>query len=157
MRVKTWVLAVVAVAVFCGGIALADALGFWKTTNEKVPARISSGDYAGQANPADIRGSYTFTDISKNFGVPLDRLGTAFGIENPAQFKCKDLESLYGETEDVEIGTESVRYFVALYLGMEVDDANAAELPRTAAEVLMADVPLTDAQLGQLATHTVDP
>jgi hypothetical protein len=157
MRVKTWVLAVVAVAIFFGGIVLASALGFWKTTNEKVPASISSGEYAGQADPLDIRGSYTFSDISKNFGVPLDRLGTAFGVENPAQFKCKDLESLYGDAEGVEIGTESVRYFVALYLGMEVDDTDAAELPRAAADVLTTDVPLTGAQTEQLAAHTVDP
>ncbi len=157
MRVKTWVLAVVSVAVFFGGIALASGLGYWKTTTEKVPVAISSGEYAGQADPMDIRGSYTFADIAKSFDLPIDQLGAAFGVENPDSFKCKDLESLYGDLEGIEIGTASVRYFVALYVGIPVDDAQTAELPRSAADVLLGLGTLDDAQAEQLAQHTVDP
>lgn len=150
-------LGAVSLAVLFGGIALASALGYWKTTNAKVPASIPRGEFAGQADPMDIRGSYTFADISKNFDIPLDRLGAAFGVESPANFKCKDLESLYGDTEGAEIGTASVRYFVSLYVGIPVDDADAADLPRSAADVLTGLGTLTEAQTEQLSAHTIDP
>lgn len=156
MRVRAWVLALISVAIIFGGIALASTLGYWNTTNDKIPALISVGEYAGQANPMDIRGSYSFVDIGKNFGIPLDSLREAFGVENVEDFKCKDLETLYGNFEGIEIGTESVRYFVSLYVGIPVDDADAADLPSSAADVLIGLGTLTNSQLEQLSTHTFD-
>ena len=157
MRVKVWVLAAVAVVVFFGGIALSSALGYWKTTSEKIPAVIQDGENAGQADPMDIRGSYTFQNISDNFGIPIEDLARAFGVtEDPAGFKCKDLESLYGDLSNVEIGTASVRYFVALYKGITTQDSEAADLPAEAAAVLREKASLSDIQLEQLAQHTVE-
>lgn len=157
MRIKAWVMAAVAVVVFFGGIALSSALGYWKTTSEKIPAVIQEGENAGQADPMDIRGSYTFQNISDNFTIPIEDLAQAFGVTmNPAGFKCKDLESLYGDLADVEIGTESVRYFVALYKGIPVQDSDAADLPATAAAVLREKATISDIQLEQLAQNTVE-
>ena len=157
MRIKAWVMVAIAVVVFFGGIALSSALGYWKTTSEKIPAVIQEGENAGQADPMDIRGSYTFQNISDNFGIPIEDLARAFGVTtNPAVFKCKDLEGLYGDLTDVEIGTESVRYFVALYNGIPVQDSDAADLPASAAEVLRQKATLSDIQLEQLAQNTVE-
>jgi len=41
-------------------------------------------------------------------------------IEDPAGFKAKNIEELYGElvAEDKEIGTDAVRLFAALYTGL---------------------------------------
>lgn len=159
MKVKTWMLAVLTLAILLGGVALSSALGYWKTTNDKTPAVIKTGDFAGQADPRDIRGSYRFADIAKSFGIPLEDLGEAFALKDPAgyaDFKCKDLESLYGELEGVAVGTESVRYFVALYLGIPVLDQEASYLPRQAIDILAEKANLTKEQLGELEQYAVD-
>ena len=157
MRVKAWVMAAISVFIFFGGIALSSALGYWKTTSEKVPAVIQEGENAGLADPMDIRGSYTFQNISDSFGVPVEDLASAFGVTtDPAGFKCKDLETMYGDLADGEIGTGSVRYFVALYKGIPVQDSDAADLPASAAAVLREKATLTDEQIEQLAQHTLE-
>jgi len=157
MRVKAWAMAAISVAIFFGGIVLSSTLGYWKTTSTKIPAVIQEGVNAGQADPMDIRGSYTFQNISDNFGIPIVDLAKAFGVTtNPVVFKCKDLEVLYGDLTDVEIGTESVRYFVALYKGIPVQDSDAADLPASAAEVLREKATLSDIQLEQLAQKTIE-
>jgi hypothetical protein len=155
MRVRGWVLAAVSIVLFFGGIALSSALGYWKTTSDKVPAVIAQGAYAGQADPMDIRGSYRFDDIAKNFSVPLEALARAFGVDNPSGFQVKELEKMNENQAGAEIGTASVRYFVALYVGIPVDAVDAADLPESAAQVLREKGGLTEAALTQLAEHTV--
>ena len=61
-------LAVILFVVMFGGIAFSSAMGWWATESTKVPVTFTEGEFAGQANPADIRGSYTFGDIAKSFG-----------------------------------------------------------------------------------------
>ena len=157
MRIKAWAMAAVAVVVLFGGISVSSWLGYWKTTSEKIPAVLQDGENAGEADPMDIRGSYTFQDISAGFGIPIDDLAQAFGVTtDAASFKCKDLESQYGNLTDVEIGTASVRYFVALYNGIPVEDSEAADLPADAAALLREKRALSQAQLEQLALHTVE-
>ena len=55
-------------------------MGWWQTESTKEAAVFTSGEFAGQANPADIRGSYTFGDVEKNFGIPAALLAQAFGV-----------------------------------------------------------------------------
>ena len=94
-RVKTKHLAIVVPLVFAAGIGLTMAFNLWKTETTKEPVTYTSGEFAGQANPADIRGSYTFADIAKAFPVPLEDLARAFGItENAAAFQVKSLRGL---------------------------------------------------------------
>ncbi|MGB8983706.1 MAG: hypothetical protein WCC12_17690, partial [Anaerolineales bacterium] len=59
-------LAFILFIIMFGGIAVSSALGWWQTESTKVPAAYTEGEFAGQANPADIRGSYTFGDISNS-------------------------------------------------------------------------------------------
>ena len=130
-------LAIIVIMVLFGGILFTTAMGWWQTESSKLAATFSEGEFAGQANPADIRGSYTFGDVEKNFDVPVEVLAHAFGIqtENPSAFQVKELETLYASS-DVEIGTTSVRLFVAFYTGLPFDLATDIYLPAPAVEIL---------------------
>lgn len=121
-RIGSTGMAAVVVAAFGIGIGASMATGSWVTESEKVPITFSEGEYAGQYNPADIRGSYSFGDIEDSFGVPIDVLARAFGFgdsPDPGSLAAKSLEETYGETTDGgEIGTDSLRLFVSLYSGL---------------------------------------
>jgi hypothetical protein len=148
---------IILVTIF-GGIAFASAMGWWATESSKVPAAFAEGEFAGQANPADIRGSYTFGDISNSFDVAPAVLAQAFGVQtdDPAAFAVKDLESLYAD-RGFEIGTTSVRLFVAYYVGLPFDTTGQEiYLPRYATEILVAKNDLTPEQLAYFEKHTVD-
>ena len=151
-------LAVILLIVMFGGISFSDALGWWQTESSKEPATFTEGEFAGQANPADIRGSYTFNDIANSFHVPPEILAQAFQVttENSSSFAVKELESLY-LASNVEIGTSSVRLFVAYYVNLPFDTTGQdIFLPRPAAELLLETERLTDHQLAYIQTHAVD-
>ena len=65
------------------------ALNFWNTEEgggSQAPATFTSGEFYGEYNPADIRGSYSFGHISELWEIPPTELGTVFAlgaIENP--------------------------------------------------------------------------
>src|SRR5512139_547475 len=135
-----------------GGIAFASAMGWWATESSKVPVAFTEGEFAGQANPADIRGSYTFGDVSKSFDVTPDVLAQAFGVQtdDPAAFAVKDLEAIYSNSE-FEIGTSSIRLFVAYYVGLPFDTTGQAiYLPQSATDILLAQNNLTSEQITYL-------
>jgi hypothetical protein len=138
-----------------GGIFFSTAMGWWQTESTKQAALITSGEFAGQANPADIRGSYTFGDVEKNFQIPASVLATAFGVQvtDPATFNVKGLETMYAGSAQ-EIGTGSVRLFVAFYKGMPFDLSTATYLPESAAALLRARNLKTE-QADYLAKHTI--
>jgi hypothetical protein len=151
-------LAIVLFIVMFGGIAVSAALGWWQTESTKVPAVFTAGEYAGQANPADIRGSYTFGDISNSFAVEPDILARAFQVrsEDPASFAVKDLEALYLDS-GYEIGTSSIRMFVAFYAGLPFDTTGQEiYLPQPAADILLDRQTLTPDQVGYVQAHSVD-
>jgi hypothetical protein len=148
-------LATIVVVILFGGIFFSSAMGWWQTESTKEAAKITSGEFAGQANPADIRGSYTFGDVEKNFAVPAAVLAEAFGIKdnNPAAFAVKGLEGMYVASAQ-EIGTASVRMFVAFYKGMPYDLSTDTYLPESAATILRTRT-LSSEQAAYLAKHTV--
>jgi hypothetical protein len=147
----------IVLVVFIIGIGGTIFLGLWQTTSSKVPATYAEGEFAGEYNPADIRGSYSFGDIEEAFAVPVAALAEAFAVEdtdNPAEFLCKSLEDLYGATENGEVGTDSVRWFVALYAGVPYSPEEDTLLPSSAISVLQDR--LTEEQLDTVRTMTVD-
>jgi hypothetical protein len=148
-------LAALVVVILFGGIFFSSAMGWWQTESTKEAAKITSGEFAGQANPADIRGSYTFGDVEKNFGVPPAVLAEAFSVKdsNLAAFTVKSLEGMYTGSAQ-EIGTSSVRLFVALYKGMPYDLSTDIYLPESAATILRTRN-LSSEQTAYLAKHTV--
>ena len=137
MKLSSKVLAVVVVVIMFGGIFGSSALGWWQTESTKQAAAYTSGEFAGQANPADIRGSYTFGDVEKNFKIPAALVAQAFGVttSDPAAFGVKELEGLYADSPQ-EIGTASVRLFVAFYLGLPIDLSAGTYVPEAAAAIL---------------------
>lgn len=147
-------LAILVVLILFGGIFLSSSLGAWNTVSTKEAAKFSTGEFAGQANPADIRGSYTFGDVEKNFGIPTDVLAKAFGIQtnDAATFQVKELETIFAESP-VAIGTSSVRLFVAFYKGLPIDLSTDIYLPGSAV-ALLKEKPLTPQQISYLETHT---
>lgn len=155
MKIKSGHLAILIVILIFGSVGITSALDLWKTKNDKSPAEYTQGEFAGQADPADIRGSYSFADISKSFGIPIEDLGKAFGVKDPsdyAAFKCKDLESIYADlkAQGKEVGTPSVRYFVALYKDLPITLAEEPYLPQTAIEILKEKASLTPEEIRKL-------
>jgi len=137
MNLTSKPLAAIIFVVLFGGIAFTTAMGWWETESTKEVATFTEGEFAGQANPADIRGSYTFGDVEKNFGIAPAILAQAFKIEtdDPAAFAVKSLEEIYAESE-FEIGTASVRLFVAFYNGLPIDLSTDMYLTEEAAGLL---------------------
>lgn len=158
MILKSKTLAVLLVTFLFGGILISSAFGWWQTESTKQPATFSEGEFAGQANPADIRGSYSFGDISAAFSVSPAVLAQAFGISeaDPAAFPVKNLETIYADSPQ-EIGTGSVRLFVAFYTGLPFDltSAETTYLPQSAAQILRELGTLTPERLAFLENHTL--
>ncbi len=145
------------IVIVLGGALLANALGLFAVESEKEAALIKTGDFAGLADPNDIRGSYSFADIETNFGVSPELLAKAFAIEGtPAElaaYQCKGLEEKYIDAPE-EIGTSSVRLFVAFLLGMPVELGSF--LPESAVEVLFENAAsLTPEREQYLKEHTI--
>ena len=148
----------IVLVVFVVGIGGTMLLNLWQTTSSKVPATYTSGEFAGEYNPADIRGSYSFGDIEEVFAVPVAALAEAFAVtdaENPAAFLCKSLEDMYGATEDGEVGTDSVRWFVALYTGLPYTPEEDTLLPSTSIAVLRERVSETELEIVRSKTVTL--
>lgn len=160
LRLKAQGLAVAVIVFIFGGILAGGALGYWKTTASKVPAQFTSGEYVGQYDPADIKGSYSFKNISDSFGIPVEILSEAFGLdekEDAGAFQCKTLETRYEALKDkgYEIGTDSVRVFVALYKGLPVELAGTF-IPKEAYGILERDANLTSEQEEYFSSHIVE-
>lgn len=157
MRLTSKPLAVIILIVMFGGILFSSAMGWWQTESTKQAATFNEGEFAGLPNPADIRGSYTFGDVESNFGVPAETIAKAFGAPpeiDPSAYKAKDLETLYADQE-FEIGTASVRLFVALYTGLPYDLAEEVYLPKRAVEMLKSQATLTNEQIAYLDAHAI--
>ena len=160
MKLKSWTVALIVFVILFGGIGLSMAFNLWRTTSSKIPASFSAGEHAGEYNPGDIRGSYTLGDIEKAFQVPVDVLGKAFGVgysENLEAFQVKGLEELYaGAAGDREIGTDSVRLFVALYKGLPYTPEETTALPHPAVSRLRELGTLSEEQVVFLDGIKVD-
>lgn len=134
-------------------------MNWWQTETQKIPIVYTHGEAAGEYNPADIRGSYTFGEVSDLFGVPLVDLQIAFRIPSDldaAGFQLKSMEALFGELP-VEIGTESVRMFVAMYCGLpyDLDAADETYLFPEAVEILISRAQTSSEEIDYLNDHIV--
>lgn len=142
MKLRSPHVATLSVILIFGVIFLSMLMGVWQTESSKVPATYTTGEFAGEYNPADIRGSYTFGDIETAFGVPVRLLSEAYGFagqENPEEIQIKIFEDVYGEFDGKEIGTDSVRLFVSLYLERPYVQEETTGLPIRALELLLQE------------------
>jgi hypothetical protein len=161
MKVKSTVLGITVVIVFFSGIILTMILNYWTTESSKQAAVYTRGEFEGEANPEDIRGSYSFGDVSDNFYIPVEVLAEAFDIEsdNTESFLNKDLEIIYAElTEGTgrELGNDSVKLFVSLYKGVPYTPDENTILPHTAVNILLKNVSLTEEQITYINEHSID-
>ena len=159
MKLTSFPLAIAILVLMFGGIGFTTAMNWWKTESTKIPAKYSEGEAAGEFNPADIRGSYTFEAIKDSFGIPLEDLRIAFRVPaggNTAAFSVKSLETLYTDLP-VEMGTASVRLFTAFYKGLPYDLAANADtyLFPEAAEILKTKGSMKPDQAAFLTAHTL--
>jgi hypothetical protein len=161
MTLRSNMLGSIILIIMFGGIFSSSVLNLWNTKNPKTPARIKQGKGAGSYDPADIRGSNQFWEVSKNFDIPLDILKTAFGLPDDIDatyFVNSDLENYYGDLEgDKEIGNGSVKLFVALYKGLPYELPEDDYLLTPAVEILKNNANLTQEQIDYLDSHTIDP
>ena len=155
-KIKPQTVIFAVLAIFLAGILASMAAGLWNTTADKTPSNLSKPGLEGQYDPADIKGSYTFGEISSLYNVPLETMAAAFGVSegNASAFKCKDLESIYADSE-FEIGTGSVKMFTAYYLGLPYTPTEDTYLPQKAALLLEENGKMTQEQSDYLAAHTV--
>lgn len=139
MRIGIKQLAVAVILFMLVGIYSASWMGLWSTTNSKTPAKYEAGsEAAGQYRPDDIRGSHTFGEVAELYGVDVEVLRKAFEIPSDVDMKVyqlKNLETVYADSP-IEIGTGSVRTFVALYQDLPYELTEEA-LPLGAAMMLL--------------------
>lgn len=149
MKISNGRMALVIVVVFFGGIIFANSMGLWKTEGGKIGKNST--------NTTDIKGSSTFKDIGESFDIPVEDLCKAFQVPaiEAGDFKCKELETKYSNSEGKEIGTDSVRLFVAFYKGMEFDLVGDIYIPETAASVIRKHGALLESQKEYMLTHTI--
>lgn len=158
MKVRSTTAGLILPILFVAGILVASALGYWVTEGSKTPKKIGEGAFAGKADPADIRGSYTLADVEKAFDIPVATLAKAFGFadaENPAEIKVKDLEASYGQIGDLEIGTDSMRLFVALYKGIPIEAESGTAIPQPAWSILKKEAATDPETLDKFSKQTV--
>ena len=90
MKIKAVTAGLLLPVLFIAGVLITTAAGIWSTESSKVPVKFETGEFAGEFNPADIRGSYTFGDLEEIFGISVENLAKAFGFssyENPRLFR----------------------------------------------------------------------
>jgi len=161
MKIRNLHLGIIVLIMVFGGVAVSAAMNLWATEGSKQPAKFKEGTFEGTANPADIRGSYSFADVKNAFGVPVEDLAKAFAIgtvADPGAFKAKDLEAKYGElakSQGIEIGTASVRMFVAYYLGLPYTPTGDTWLLEPGAQILKQRGKMTAEQLKYVESHTI--
>ncbi len=140
------------------GILVTMMTGYWKTESSKQPAKYATGALAGENDPGDIRGSYSLEDLENAFGIPVDTLAKAFGlseVENPAAAQIKILEEVFGELDGMEVGTDSVRLFIALYLDRPHTPEPTTALPQPAYNILKKEGASSEEQLAVYAGRIV--
>jgi hypothetical protein len=157
MKLNKISLIILIFVIFFGGIFVSKSIGLWQTESSKQPKKITSGKFQDMPDPEDIRGSYSFQDIESAFEVKASVLATAFNIQTdkPEEIQAKDLESIYSNLgEDIEIGTGSIKLFVALYTGLPY--AGDDYILNKSVDVLKEDGKWTDEMESLLKDRIID-
>lgn len=157
MKIKTTSIAFIIVAVIFVTIAVTEISGLWSTASEKTPDIIQNGTSGSTYDPSDIKGSYTFNDVSDFYKIDLQVLYKAFNIPqntDGSAIKIKDINT-FNSSQDVEIGPGSMKIFVALYNNLPIE-LDGSYLPKQAAEIILqVNTNLTDEQKNYLISHTL--
>jgi hypothetical protein len=140
------------------GIGISMGTGWWVTESSKIPATYQEGEYAGRANPADIRGSYSLNDITTAFGIPVPVLEQAFALPPESDnVQVKRFEEMYGQVGAFEIGTDAMRLFVARYLGLPYEPEESTGVLAPAVDLIRSTGNVDLAVLNDLERRIVHP
>lgn len=157
--IQGWMVAVAVFVVMFGGIYLTIGTGHWQTTRQAEPVKLESGEYS----PADIRGSYTFTEIEEFFAVPANQLFEAFMIPEELRkptFQIKNMEGLFApvfvEGTEIEVGTDLIRVFTSLYSGISYESEETSHLPSSAVKALIQEQKLDAEQTSYWQAHVFE-
>jgi len=138
------------------GIGSSMLLGLWNTDSSKQPSKLSDSELDAY-DPQSISGSYTIDEISSFYEIPVSVIYEAFGIDesfDSADFQAKNLGSIYVPME-IEIGTESIQAFVALYNNLPYVLVDVY-LPQSAIDlILIHNLDLSADRLAYIVTHTL--
>lgn len=138
------------------GISTAILTNHFPTEATKLPEKLED---ASGYDPATIKGSFTFVDISEAFDLPLDVIGTAYGIpeEEWHIIKNKDLKERYDFEGEMEIGNGSVKMFVALYKRLPYDYEEEGDyIPMQAFEILEKEGKIPPGKRGYIEDHVIE-
>lgn len=144
MKRQTVLVAALVVVSTFGTILVTNALGLWTTESNRVPRLLNASGGEPIYDPGDIRGSYTFADVAASFSVSVETLATAFGFadaEDPSVIRASELEAIFGEVAalgEMEIGTDSIRLFVALWENLPHEPEETTALPARAMQLLQS-------------------
>ena len=141
-----------------GGIFASKALGIWTV---EAKAKLIKYDALDAYKPDDIRGSFSFEDVSTYYDVPVEALLKAFKYPldtDPSTVSGKDFEERFAayHTETLELGNGSIKQFVAIYQDLPYTLDETALFPAEALEVLSNHRSLDTETLNYLNAHIVE-
>ena len=147
----------VIVIIFGGGIWLTSQLGLFETSRSTEPIKLTEEVY----DVADIRGSFSLTEVEEFYQVPPQAIIEAFNLEedtDPSVFLLKDLKEIYQEIE-IEgklyaVETDTVKVFVSLYSDIPYISEETSYLPENAVDYLVKEGKLTSEEQDYWENHT---
>lgn len=126
---------------------------------ELEPLKFTSGEFEGQYNPADIRGSYSIADISKYFDIPVSVLCEAFQIpvEEADNVQNKYYNSIYEGLvgSGKSVGNGSMVVFVSIYKGIPFELHEPEYLLESAKNILTSLRQLSEEEMDYLEKYSV--
>lgn len=156
MILKSKMLVLIIPAILFTGIGASMVTGLWDTGSDRQPIRYED-DELNSYDPQSISGSYSFKDVSTFFDIPITVLYDAFSISSTFDaevLKAKNLGSVYEPTE-IEIGTEALQAFVALYNNLPYRLVDVYLPEQAVSSILSHNTQLTEVQKTYLSTHSI--
>lgn len=153
MKVTSKPMALIIFIAIFGGIGLTSAVNLWQDGSSRTPRTLTQGETAGQYDPADIRGSSTFGEVSSYFNIPLEVLKAAFHVSAEKDITGTPLKDMADFAPDMS--PHSVGMFAAFYNGLPFDPGEEAYLSSDAAAILIQHGKLTPEQRAYLDAHTL--
>lgn len=141
-----------------GGIFTSKALGIWA---EEAEEKLVKYDNIDAYKPDDIRGSFSFTEVSTYYDIPVEDLLKAFKYPldvDPNTIFGKDFEERFAtySTDTQELGNGSIKQFVAIYHDLPYILDETVLLPAEALIVLKEHRSLDEETLNYLDNHIVE-
>jgi len=147
MRLNHVVMAILVIAIFTVGVFASQALGFWQTSKPSGVAMVTLPDGSQKADPAAIRGSHSWNELSELYGIPVADFKRAFSLSDAdLPLKINVLEARFADPVlaeqtrsagiEGEIGTDAVRWYVALLTGVPMEAKDGTGMPAAALALL---------------------